>query len=98
MSNHSKDGEDKSSRDDADESDSIERDEAAQPNNDLYDVMNLLVAEVERLKEALEFYRMSDVENKDTLVRQHVRQIDERQDRLDEVKRMIVTRQDGSVH
>lgn len=67
-------------------------------NTSLDEVLDLLAQEVERLQVALEFYRLSDHPEKDDLIRWHVNQIDARQDRLEDVKSMILSRGDDAVH
>ena len=66
-------------------------------NTSLDEVLDLLAQEVERLQVALEYYRLSEHPDKEQLIRWHVQQIDARQDRLDDVKAMILSRGD-SVH
>ena len=58
----------------------------------LDDVILLLEREVERLKESLETYRSLDHPQKTQIIRWHVRRLDERQDRLDELKSMLRAR------
>jgi hypothetical protein len=74
----------------------------AQSNDRTYEsldgVLDLLVQEVERLQLALETYRLSDHPDKQALIRWHVQQIDMRQDRLEELKQMILQNNDGAVH
>lgn len=67
-------------------------------NTSLHDVMDLMAAEVERLQAALEHYRLSDHPEKEQLIRWHVRQIDRRQDRLSQLKQMILSADDGAEH
>ena len=75
-----------------DESDELE----AELNRSLGDVLDLLASQVEYLKESLEFLRLSsDVEERDAKIRWHVQQIDLRQDRMEEIKVMILAG-DGS--
>ena len=69
----------------------------AEINTSLDEVLDLLAQEVERLQAALEFYRLSEHPDKEQLIRWHVQQIDARQDRLDDIKAMILARGD-SVH
>ena len=45
----------------------------SQLNTSLDEVLNMLAREVERLKAALEFYRLSEHPQKDELIRWHVR-------------------------
>ena len=76
----------------SDEPDELE----AELNRSLGDVLDLLAGQVEYLKESLEFLRLSrDVEDRDAKIRWHVQQIDLRQDRMDEIKAMILA-SDGS--
>ncbi len=67
-------------------------------NTSLDEVLDLLAQEVERLQVALEFYRLSDHPEKDKLIRWHVQQIDARQDRLEDIKALILSRGSDSVH
>ena len=67
-------------------------------NTSLMDVLDLLGREVARLQEALNFYRMSEVADKDAIIRWHVREIDARHDRMAEVKSMILAADDDKLH
>ncbi len=67
-------------------------------NTSLDEVLDLLAQEVERLQVALEFYRLSDHPEKDKLIRWHVQQIDARQDRLEDVKAMILSQGGDAIH
>ncbi len=67
-------------------------------NTSLMDMLDLLGREVARLQEALEFYRMSEVADKDAIIRWHVQQIDARHDRMAEVKSMILASDDDKLH
>ncbi len=58
----------------------------------LDDVVLLLEREIERLKEALETYRMLDHPRKVDIIRWHVRRLDERQDRLEELNAALRAR------
>jgi hypothetical protein len=69
-----------------------------QLNTSLDEVLDLLAEEVERLKESLEFYRLSEHPEKEQLIRWVVQQIDMRQDRLEDIKAMILARDDDAVH
>ena len=73
-------------------------DHADQLNTSLDEVLDLLAEEVERLKESLEFYRLSEHPEKEQLIRWVVQQIDMRQDRLEDIKAMILARDDDAVH
>lgn len=55
-------------------------------NRSIDDVIELLEREIERLKASLEFYRLSDSANRDEQIRFHIRQIDQRQDALEELR------------
>ncbi|MCR9261127.1 MAG: hypothetical protein NXH95_15490 [Pseudomonadaceae bacterium] len=61
-------------------------------------VLELLAREIERLQASLDTYRSSDHPSKQALIRWHVQQIDARHDRLDEIKQMILKRNNGEVH
>ena len=63
-------------------------------NQNLDDVLDLMLAEVERLKASLEFVRMMDVEDKQQRIRWHVIEIDRRQDRIEELKALLLDRGD----
>lgn len=57
-------------------------------NRSLDDMVELLEREIERLKASLEFYRLSDSPNREEQIRFHVRQIDQRQDALEDLRSM----------
>ena len=59
----------------------------------LEDMVLLLEREIERLKAALETYRLLDHPRKVDIIRWHVRRLDERQDRLDELQAALRARQ-----
>jgi hypothetical protein len=61
-----------------------------QLNTSLNDVLDLLAHEIERLKVELEFYRLSQHPEKARLERLYVERIDARQDRLEEIKALIM--------
>ena len=61
-------------------------------------VLELLAKEIEGLQASLDAYRLSDHPSKQALIRWHVQQIDARHDRLDEIKQMILARNNGAVH
>lgn len=67
-------------------------------NTSLLEVLDLLAQEVERLKVALEFYRLSEHPEKDQLIRWHVQQIDQRQDHLEDIKSLILAKGDDFLH
>lgn len=69
-------------------------------NVSIADVLDLMSQEIERLQVALETYRLSDRPDKEHLVRWHVQQIDERQDRLEEMKQVYLAQRgaDGPTH
>ncbi len=66
-------------------------------NSSLHDVLDLLAAQVEKLKASLEFHRLSNPDKTD-VIRWHVEQIDQRQDRMEEVKQMILVGRDDTLH
>ena len=70
----------------------------AEINTSLDEVLDLLAQEVERLQVALEFYRLGEHSDKERLIRWHVQQIDDRQDRLEDIKDLILARGGRSVH
>ncbi|XOV84492.1 MAG: hypothetical protein ACFHXK_05110 [bacterium] len=70
----------------------------ADPEPSLEDVLDLLAAEIERLQVSLETYRLGDHPSKQALIRWHVQQIDVRHDRLEEIKQMILKRNNDAVH
>ena len=59
----------------------------------LDDAVNLLAREIERLKASLEMYRLLDHPQKAEILRRHISALDERQDRLDELKELLLARQ-----
>ena len=59
-------------------------------NETLEDVIELLEQEIERLKISLDNYRLSRHPHRQELVRWHVRALDERQDALEDLKRMVM--------
>jgi len=67
-------------------------------NNSLDDVLALMAVEVERLQEALQYFRQSQHPDKDAIIRWHVQQIDLRQDRLSELKALILADRDDIEH
>lgn len=70
----------------------------SQLNTSLDEVLDMLAREVERLQAALEFYRLSEHPQKDELIRWHVREIDVRQDRLEDIKAFVLARLGTNVH
>ena len=70
--------------------------EAVDP--DLQDVLSLMAEEVERLKESLEYYRLTDHPDKEARIRWHVDEIDRRQDALEDLKALILQTSDDSEH
>ncbi len=54
------------------------------------EVISLLESEIERLKESLEIYRLSNSPNRDEIIRRHVRTLDERQDALAELQKLLL--------
>ncbi len=70
----------------------------SQLNTSLDEVLDMLAREVERLQAALEFYRLSEHPQKDELIRWHVREIDVRQDRLEDIKALVLARSGTNVH
>lgn len=67
-------------------------------NTSLYDVLDLLATQVEKLQASLEFYRHSKRPDRQEIVRWHVEQIDHRQDRMDEIKSLILASREDGVH
>ncbi len=67
-------------------------------NASLSDVLDLLAQEVERLKVGLEWCRLSQHADKERLISWYVQQIDIRQDRLEEMKAIILASGDDAVH
>lgn len=70
----------------------------SQLNTSLDDVLDMLAREVDRLQVALEFYRLSEHPQKDELIRWHVREIDARQDRLEDIKALVISGAGTNVH
>lgn len=71
---------------------------AEEINTSLYDVLDLLATQVEKLQASLEFYRLSKRPDRQEIVRWHVEQIDHRQDRMDEIKSLILASREDGVH
>ena len=67
-------------------------------NTNLHEVLDLMSQQVERLKVSLDFFRLAEHENKEQIIRWHVREIDERQDRMDELKALILAEGDADLH
>lgn len=61
----------------------------------LDDVTALLAREIERLKEALSTWRQLDHPRKDEIIRWHVRTLDERQDKLEDLKTMLLAKREA---
>ena len=59
------------------------------------EVISLLESEIERLKESLETYRLLDSPNRDEIIRGHVRTLDERQDALEELQKLLLASQNS---
>lgn len=72
--------------------------EDAEQNRSLDDVLALMAAEVDRLQTALEYFRLSEHPDKEAIIRWHVQQIDRRQDRLEELKALILAERGDSEH
>ncbi len=73
-------------------------DDAEELNKSLDDMLLLMAAELERLQAALEFYRLGERPDKEALIRWHVEQIDLRQDRMEELKALILASRGGVEH
>ncbi len=73
----------------------IQASRSPEPDLDLSldDMVDLLAREIERLKASLEMYRLLDHPQKEQIIIRHVQALDERQDRLDEVKDLLLARQ-----
>jgi len=70
-----------------------------QLNRSLDDVIELLLLEIERVKESLETYRLSKHPNRADIIRWHVQTLDERQDALEDLQAMLVAQRDpAEVH
>ncbi len=82
----------------AGQTEALARSAGVTANTTLYEVLDLLAQEVERLKVSLEFYRLSEHPEKEQLIRWVVQQIDARQDRLEDIKSMILARDDNAIH
>lgn len=59
------------------------------------EVISLLESEIERLKETLETYRLSNSPNRDEIIHRHVRTLDERQDALEELQKLLLASQNS---
>lgn len=64
-------------------------------NRSLDDVIGLLEQEIERLKVSLETYRLSNHPDRISIVRWHVRTLDERQDTLEDLRSLIMAERQG---
>lgn len=67
-------------------------------NQSLDDVVEMLTCEIERLKLSLETIRLSEHPDKQNIIRWHVRTLDERQDRLEELRVLLQASEDTPVH
>lgn len=68
-------------------------------NTSLGDVLDLLANQVAHLKLSLELLRQTpDATDRDARIRWHVQQIDLRQDRMDQIKAMILARGQSELH
>ncbi len=67
-------------------------------NQSLDDVVEMLTCEIERLKLSLETIRLGDHPDKQNIIRWHVRTLDERQDRLEELQVLLQASEDTPVH
>lgn len=65
---------------------------------DLEDVLNLVVQKVATLEASLAFYRLSKHPKRRAIIVELVREIDERTDRIAEIKLMILNRSGSEVH
>lgn len=65
-------------------------------NRSLDEVIELLEREIERLKQSLETYRLSEHPKRDEIIRWHVRTLDERQDALEDLRAMLLSQDSGS--
>jgi hypothetical protein len=73
-----------------------ELDEGTLLNRSLDDVVRLLEREIERLKASLEVFRLSAHPQRQDIIRWHVRALDDRQDALDDMKRLLEAAPDGA--
>lgn len=64
----------------------------------LQDMLSLMAQEVERLQVSLEYFRLTDHPDKEERIRWHVMEIDRRQDRLEELKALILQTSDDAEH
>jgi hypothetical protein len=80
------------------DSDAIDRSDELEVNRSLDEVMDLMAHETERLKVVLEYYRLVDAPNKQERIRHLVREIDRRQDRLEELKQLILAASEDPEH
>ena len=68
----------------------------AELNRSLDDVVELLAREIERLKESLETYRLSQHPKRQEIIRWHVQTLDERQDALEELQSMLLAQRESA--
>jgi hypothetical protein len=73
-----------------------ELDESTALNRSLDDVVRLLEREIERLKASLEVFRLSEHPQRADIIRWHIRALDDRQDALDDMKRLLDVDADGA--
>ena len=66
--------------------------------HNLEDVLNLAVQKIQALESSLAFYRLSEHPERRAITAELVREIDERGDRIAEIKSMILLRSGGEVH
>ena len=77
---------------------SVDPEEVALPEESLQGVLTLMAEEVERLKVALEYFRLTDHPDKEERIRWHVMEIDRRQDELEDLKALILKTSDDAEH
>ena len=65
---------------------------------DLQGMLSMMAEEVERLKVSLEYFRLTDHPDKEERIRWHVMEIDRRQDRLEDLKALILASSDDNEH
>ena len=75
-----------------------ELEEGAALNRSLDDVVRLLEREIERLKASLEVFRSSTHPQRQDIIRWHIRALDDRQDALDDMKRLLNVPPEGTPH
>ncbi len=76
----------------------VRDDSAAELNQSLDEVIEMLEREILRLKESLETYRLSKHPQREEIIRWHVRTLDERQDALEDLQKLVLAERQNKPH